>query len=354
MSDPGVLPSQLGFQLPAEFEPHAATWLTWPQNYSDWPGKYSTVVWTYCEMIRWLHSSEPVHILVNNAATAQRARRLLERLRIDLTNIHFHVCRTDRSWIRDNGPTFLRGPNGQLAALNWKFNAWARYKHWQNDDRVPAYIARLLRIPCWSPTWKNRHVVLEGGAIETNGCGTLLTTRQCLLSGPHWRNPGFTQSDYEEVFARYFNIKHAIWLEAGIAGDDTQGHIDDIARFANQRLILAAEETDRLSSNYDILQKNLSMLRTARSAEGKPFDIITIPMPKPTYYRHWKLPATYLNFYITNRYVLVPTFNDPSDRIALNLLAQAFKDREIVGIHSLDLVVGLGAVHCATLHQPAP
>ena len=340
-------------RMPAEFEPHAATWLAWPHNHSDWPGKFSCVLWTYVEIIRWLQESEPVHILIESRRVQERAQALLERVRISLDNISFHLCPTDRSWLRDNGPTFVLTDSNELILLDWHFNAWARYKHWRKDNRVPQRMARILKLPCERVIWSGRRVVLEGGAIETNGCGTLLTTRQCLLQGPYWRNPGFTTEDYERLFAHYLGTRQVIWLEAGILGDDTQGHIDTLARFINPSTVAVAVETDSSSPNFEILNKNLFQLRGRRLANGKTIEIVELPLPRPSYYAHWRLPCSYLNFYISNRCVLVPTFNDPNDRIALNTLAQFFPDREVIGIHSLDLAVGLGTIHCITLQQPA-
>jgi agmatine deiminase len=380
-------PRSLGLRMPAEWAPHSATWIAWPHNSEDWPGKFQPIPWVYCDIVRRLTRVEDVHILVNNAAAEKRARNLLRRCAADLERIHFHHWPTDRVWLRDSGPIFLTSTSGApfkpssglsgreeeqfwqkrasaagnapaLAVTNWKFNAWAKYDNWHNDDQIPSHIGNLLSVPSWTPhipmpDGQSRRVVLEGGSIDVNGAGAMLTTEECLLSEVQQRNPGVSRQQLEQCFHDYLGIEQVLWLNRGIAGDDTHGHVDDIARFVDPHTIVAAVESNRADENHEPQQENLDRLRSARTLDGKPYRIVELPLPSPVIFEGQRLPASYANFYIANGLVLVPTFNDPNDRIALNALAGLFPRHEIVGIHSGDFIWGLGAMHCMTQQQPA-
>jgi agmatine deiminase len=339
--------------MPAEFAPHAATWIAWPHNPKDWPGRFQPIPWVYAEIVRHLASVEDVHILVNDVAAEQRARGILKRAGANLTRVHFHHWPTNRVWTRDSGPIFVRNSQtGETAITNWKFNAWAKYDDWQLDDQIPERAAELLKLPSWKPEVNGQRVVLEGGSIDTNGAGVLLTTEECLLSETQQRNPGLGRKDLERAFADYLGIEQVLWLNRGIAGDDTHGHVDDITRFVAENVIVTVTESNRDDENHSPLAENLDRLRAARNPHGQPFKIVELPMPAPVVFEGQRLPASYANFYIANGLVLVPTFNDPNDRHALNTLAEVFPDRKIVGIHCVDFIWGLGALHCMTQQQP--
>ena len=356
-------PRELGYRMPAEWEPHAATWIAWPHNPMDWPGKLTPIPWVYAEIVRHLVRGEHVHILVNNATAEKRAQGVLRRVCGSLARIHFHVWKTDRVWTRDSGPIFVkRSPLGKrpgaVGITNWKFNAWAKYPDWRNDDQIPGRVAELLDLPQWMPTIETasgpHRVVLEGGSIDVNGQGTLITTEECLLSKVQQRNPGVTREEMERVFRDYLGIEQVLWMNRGIAGDDTHGHVDDIVRFAGPNTILAVVEPNRRDENHLPLAENLDRLKAARNLDGKPFKVIELPMPEPVVFDKQRLPASYANFYIANDRVLVPTLNNSVDRKALNILAEAFPKREVVGIYCGDLIWGLGALHCMTQQQPDP
>jgi agmatine deiminase len=359
----GKRPRTLGLRMPGEWEPHAATWIAWPQNPEDWPGKFQPIPWVYADIVRLLARVEDVHILVNDAATETKARRILQRSGADLHRIRFHRWTTDRVWLRDSGPIFLTPRAGAakappLALTNWKFNAWAKYPDWENDDQIPERVANLLHVPGWTPEISvkdgTRHrVVLEGGSIDTNGAGSLLTTEECLLSEIQQRNPGLSREQLEACLCDYLGVEQVLWLGRGIAGDDTHGHVDDIARFTDPTTIVAAVEPNRADENHEPLAENLDRLRAARSPDGQPFRVVELPLPAPVVFEGQRLPASYANFYIANQTVLVPTFNDPNDRLALNTLAELFPRHSVCGIHSGDFIWGLGAMHCMTQQQPA-
>jgi agmatine deiminase len=338
--------------MPAEWAEHAATWIAWPHNAEDWPGKFQAIPWVYADIVRHLSRVEDVHILVNDAAAEKRARNVLTRSGANLARTHFHPWPTNRVWMRDSGPIFIRNAEGQLAITNWKFNAWAKYDNWQLDNQVPDHVAKQLHLPQWTPMIGNHRVVLEGGSIDVNGAGTLITTKECLLSEVQQRNPGISREQLEKVFHDYLGIDQVIWLNRGIAGDDTHGHVDDITRFVNADTIVTVVEHNRDDENHLPLAENLDCLKSARNLDGKPFHVVELPMPAPVIFDGQRLPASYGNFYIANRLVLVPTFNDPNDRKALGILAELFPDREIIGIHCGDFIWGLGALHCMTQQQP--
>jgi agmatine deiminase len=339
--------------MPAEWETHEATWLAWPHQRADWPGKFSAIPWVYTEIIRQLHQSERVRILVNDAAVEQRAFRQLTRTGVDLTRIEFFPFPTDRAWTRDYGPIFVRGLCQEVAITNWKFNAWAKYPNWHSDDAIPNQIATALGVPCFEPKMGNQRVVLEGGSIDVNGDGLLLTTEECLLDSVQARNPGLLRQDLERVFADYLGIRKVLWLGRGIAGDDTHGHIDDLARFVGPRTVVTVVDDDPADDNFEPLQENLARLQSMTDLEGTSLEVVTLPMPTPLWFAGQRLPASYANFYIANDRVLVPTFNDVKDRQALGILAELFPSRKVVGIHATDLVWGLGTLHCMTQQQPA-
>jgi agmatine deiminase len=346
------LPAQLGLRMPAEWEPHEATWIAWPHRRDDWPGKFATIPWVYAEIVRHLHLAERVCILVNDARTEARARRILCRAGLDLGRIEFVPLVTDRSWTRDYGPLFVRDSHGTIALTDWQFNAWAKYPDWQADDAVPAQIASLLDLPAWQPKVRQRRVVLEGGSIDVNGAGLLLTTEECLLAPVQARNPGIARRELEQVFADYLGIEKVLWLGRGIAGDDTHGHVDDLTRFVSPQTVVTVVEENPADSNYEPLQENLHRLRGMTDQHGKPLAVVPLPMPEPVWFDGQRLPASYANFYIANDRVLVPTFNDSADRRALEILADLFPGRKVVGIHAVDLVWGLGTLHCLTQQQP--
>jgi agmatine deiminase len=338
--------------MPAEWEPHAGTWLAWPHRTSDWPGKFAIVPWVYGEIVRTLSRYERINIVVRDAAMKAKATALLEKVHADTRNVKLHVTATDRSWVRDSGPIFVRDSANQKIALDWRFSAWAKYPDWRIDDKLPTTVSKLLKAPALQPKCRGERIVLEGGSIDVNGAGAMLTTEECLLSKIQERNPSMNQNDYETAFAEYLGVRKVIWLDRGIVGDDTHGHVDDLARFVNAKTIITAVEENRTDANYVLLQDNWERLKSATDATGKKFEIIPLPMPSPLVFRGQRLPASYANFYIANGVVLVPTFNDVQDRRVLAILADLFPDRDVVGINCTDLVWGLGTLHCMTQQEP--
>jgi len=345
--------------MPAEWELHESTWLAWPHNPEDWPGKFQSIPWLYAEIVRLLSAHERVHLIVENTSMERRVTSMLHRAGVNLDQVSFHLWPTDRGWTRDSGPIFVRNGEGHVALTNWRFNGWAKYDDWHLDNKLPGNVARLLGVPSWQPSVQtekgamDHHVVLEGGSIDVNGAGSLLTTEECLLSDVQQRNPGVSRAQLERVFHDFLGIDQTIWLGRGIVGDDTHGHIDDIARFVAPTTIIAAVESDKRDPNHAPLAENLSRLKSAHTTEGKQFTVVELPMPLPIIFRGQRLPASYANFYVANGLVLVPTFHDPNDRLALNTLAELFPGREVIGVHSVDLIWGLGALHCMTQQQPA-
>ena len=349
-------PRQLGYRMPAEWEPHEATWLAWPHNPEDWPGKFQSIPWLYAELVRLLAERERVQLIVQDAAMERRVTGMLERGAARIERVVFHRWPTDRGWMRDSGPILVRNAAGKVGLTNWRFNGWAKYDDWRLDAKIPGRVTKLLGLPAWQPVIQDRDgtkCVLEGGSIDVNGAGALLTTEECLLSDVQQRNPGVSREQLERVFHDYLGIEHVIWLGRGIAGDDTHGHVDDIARFAAPTTIIAAVEPNTNDPNHEPLAENLRRLKAARTLDGKQFTVAELPMPRPIVFRRQRVPASYANFYIANGVVLMPTFHDANDRVALNILAEAFPDREVIGVHSVDLIWGLGALHCMTQQQPA-
>jgi agmatine deiminase len=341
------------FRMPAEWEPHAATWLAWPREVSDWPGKFATIPWVYGEIVRHLSRVEKVRILVNDEAAGQKARRILSKSGANLDAVEFFHIPTDRSWTRDFCPIFVKNPEAERTMLNWRFNGWAKYPNSLLDDAVTAQLQQPLSLKMCTPEWNGTRIVLEGGSIDVNGAGTILTTEECLLSDVQARNPGLTRADIETIFRDYLGAGHTRWLRNGIAGDDTHGHIDDLARFTDASTVVIASEEDPSDANYEPLKENLALLREMKDQAGTPLRVETLPMPQPVYFNKQRLPASYANFYIANGLVLMPTFNDSHDRIAANKLAELFPTRQIVGIAATDLALGLGTLHCMTQQEPA-
>src|SRR5579863_5113238 len=379
-------PDNMTFLMPAEWEPHVATWLAWPHFRGDWPGKFEPIPWVYAEIIRNLSRHEQVGLVVKDAAAEKLARKTLKRAHALNANVRFHRWATNRVWTRDSGCAFVRagalalsssfeklnaGPEallhakatsagraqsaraGQLAAIKWRFNAWAKYPNWKHDEKIGSLMADAAGVQEFRPMFGKNRVVLEGGSIDVNGCGSLLTTEECLLSRVQQRNPGMGKKDYEKIFAEYLGATNVIWLGAGIVGDDTHGHVDDITRFVSPDTVVTCVDADPESENYEALRENIRRLRDATTEDGKPLATIDLPMPAAVYFEGRRLPASYANFYIANGIVLVPVFNDPNDRVALDILVDIFPEREIVPIYCGDLIWGFGAIHCMTQQQPA-
>ena len=351
---------QQGYRMPAEWEPHAATWLAWPHNKEDWPGKFAPIPWIIADIIRHIASAETVELIVQSASNIPEIRGILDKSGVALSAVRFHPLKTDRIWTRDSGPIFIKKADEKAAgvmALGWRFNAWAKYDNYHHDARVPAYAAKVLGIPLHHPTATRRdgksvRLVLEGGSIDVNGAGCLLTTRECLLSRVQCRNPGISRDILEDKLRDYLGVENILWLQSGIVGDDTHGHIDDTARFVSPSAIAACVESNPRDANYRRMAENIRLLKTMRDSHGRGFEIIDLPLPKPVYFEKQRLPASYANFYICNAGVMVPVFNDPADVRALKIMEQCFPGKSIIPIYCRDLVWGLGTLHCMTQQQP--
>jgi agmatine deiminase len=342
------LPRELGYSMPAEWAPHRATWLSWPHNLETWPVQLERVREAWVQMILALSPHEEVYLLVNDDPMRQDVTLRLKTAGAVIENVKVIQIPTVDVWMRDYGPTFVvrNEPDDPLAFNDWIFNGWGgKYKAYEQDDQVAKSIAELLGVPAFVHA-----LVLEGGAIEVNGAGTCLTTEQCLLNKN--RNPHLGRAELEQFLRDSLGVGQIIWLGEGVAGDDTDGHIDDIARFANAMTIVCAVEDDPKDANYAPLQENLERLRGARDALGSRFDLVTLPSPRPVLYQESRLPASYANFYIANEAVLVPVFDDPGDQKALGILGELFPSRKVVGIRCTDVVAGLGAIHCVTQQEP--
>ncbi|MES3018279.1 MAG: agmatine deiminase family protein [Bacteroidota bacterium] len=339
-------------RFPAEWEKQEGILLCFPHSGKDWPGKYDAIKWDFVEFVKKVSLFEQVFLIVADKKQQQTVTGMLETAHVDLKKVSFIVHRTNRSWMRDSGPVMVY--NGtKREALNFNFNGWAKYKNFQLDKHVPEKVATFLKAPLTQVTYKGKAVVLEGGAIDVNGKGTLLTSEECLMHPSiQVRNPGFTKADYEAVFSEYLGITNVIWLGDGIEGDDTHGHIDDLCRFVNADTIITVVESDPKSANYAPLQDNLVRLQNARLENGNKPNIITLPMPQKLEFDNLSLPASYANFLILNNCVLVPIFNDPNDRHALNIIADCFPDREIIPINAIDLIWGFGTLHCLSQQVP--
>ncbi len=343
-----------GWRMPAEWERHDATWISWPHHEPDWPGKIEAVRWVYAEIVRVLADHERVEILCDSEAVRDSAAAMLRAHNVAMQRVNLLLVRTDRVWLRDSGPSFVWNVNGEVEMVAWGFNAWAKYDNFARDRRVPEAIQHATGLPLVQATRADRPdspLILEGGGIDVNGQGRILVTEEWLLSDVQVRNPGFTRADYEQAFATYLGCHDTIWLGNSCAGDDTHGHVDDVARFANFHTVLLAYEDDPRDENHASSVDNLNRLRLA--AERQPLSVVLLPYPRPVIMDGQRLPASYANFFVANGVVLVPTFNDPNDRVALNAIAGLFPDRTVVGIHAVDLVWGLGTLHCLTQQQPA-
>jgi len=343
-------PRALGYRMPAEWEPHAATWLSWPHKEESWPGKFAAIPEIFVEIVRLLSPGEQVDINVNDAAMEKSVKELLVLRGVSLENVRLHLIPTNDAWCRDHGPVFVvrnRRDSRELAIVDWVFNSWGgKYPPHDLDDQVPARVAEVLGIPCFAPG-----ITMEGGSIDVNGRGTLLTTESCLLN-PN-RNPHLSRKEIEQYLREYLGATNILWLGEGIAGDDTDGHVDDLARFANPSTVVAAVEEDPSDENYGALKDNLRRLKSMNDEAGSPLEIVTLPMPPAVYYEGQRMPASYVNFYIANGIVLMPAYHPVTDPIAIATLERLFPTRRVVGLDCNDLVWGLGAFHCVTQQQPA-
>jgi len=346
----------LGRRMPAEWEKHEATWIAWPHHEPDWPGKLAPIPWVYAEIVRTLSEHDRVEILCHNEAVAHNARVLLDAHGVKNRDDEYrlHIAPNDRVWLRDSAPSGVIRADGSVELIDWGFNAWAKYDNYSKDADIGRVIERITGLPRTEAIRPDNgeRLVLEGGGIEVNGAGSMLVTEEWLLTDVQVRNPGMTATDYEESFRKYLGVTDTIWLGEGAVGDDTHGHIDDIARFSSRDMVILAYEPDPSDENHVRSVDNLRRLKAA--AKTRAFRILTIPFPRPVMMNGERLPASYANFYIANGAVLVPTFNDPNDRVALNGIAEAFPRRTVIGIHAVDLVWGLGTLHCLTQQQPAP
>jgi len=349
----GRTPGEPEWRMPAEWERHEGTWLAWPHELTDWPGKFAPIPWAFAEMVRLLSEVERVFLLVENGDVEKRVRMVLKKAGANPGAVEFFRVPTDRGWLRDSGPICVKNAVGEVAYNNFVFDGWAKYANHKKDAAVVRKVNARRKRRLFLPEHKGRRVVLEGGSIDVNGKGTLLTTEECLQSKVQERNPGFTKRDYEEVFCKYLGVTNVLWLGNGIVGDDTHGHVDDLTRFVSETTVVTIVEDDPREGNHGPLADNLDRLNKMKDQDGRPLQVETLPMPKPMYFDGQKLPASYANFYIANGLVIVPTFNDANDRVALHTLAKLFPGREVVGIHCRDLVLGLGTLHCMTTQEPA-
>jgi agmatine deiminase len=341
--------------MPAEWEPHRATWIAWPHHEPDWPEKLGPIPWVYAEIARVLAEHETVEILCQSKEVQVAAQKSLTAHGVNRARIRLHVVPTDRVWLRDSAPTAVHDDSGRVVLVNWGFNAWAKYDNWQRDEEVGRAIASLTNLPLEQPQRPDHagRVVLEGGGIEVNGEGLLLVTEEWLLSHVQDRNPGLTREDYERVFADWLGIRRTIWLGEGCVGDDTHGHVDDVARFVDPNTVVIAVEQDPADENHERSMDNVRRLERASGSDGVgTLRIVTLPFPRAVVMNGERLPASYANFYIANGVVLVPTFNDANDRLVLNTLAELMPSHRVIGIHAVDLVWGLGTLHCLTQQEP--
>ena len=339
--------------MPAEWERHEATWIAWPHHEPDWPGKLAAIPWVYAEIVRTLHRHERVEILCHDETVREQAGACLAAHGVTGPTVRLHVVPTDRVWLRDSAPSAVLRDDGAVELVSWRFTAWAKYDNHARDEKVGEAIERITGLPRVEAVRPDGlRVVLEGGGIDVNGGGTILVTEECFLSTVQERNPGLDRAGYERVFADYLGVTRTIWLGEGAVGDDTHGHIDDVARFVARDVIVLAHEPDPADPNHERSADNLRRLELAGGSRGA-LRIVTLPYPRPVMMLGERLPASYANFYIANGVVIVPTFNDPSDRVALMTLAELFPGRDVVGIHAVDLVWGLGTLHCLTQQQPA-
>ena len=345
------------FRMPAEWEPQKSVWISWPHNKNDWPGMFEKIPNVVGKIIKYLANHQRIDLLVNTNKIMYEARKKLKRTGCKLSNIKFHKIKTDRLWLRDSGPIFLiNKKTRKKIMLNFKFTAWSKYKNFRNDNKINYQIGKYLNIKSILPkkinSKKFEKVVMEGGAFDTNGSGSILLTKECLLSSKQERNKGFKKSDYESLFSKYLNTKNFIWLNKGIVGDDTHGHVDDIARFVSKTTIMIADENNKSDKNYKSLKENIKILRKSYDENGKKFKIIKIPMPSPIFIKKTRVPASYLNFFISNKTVLVPIFNVKEDKKVLKIFRKFFTKRKVIAVDCSDLIWGFGAIHCMTQQEP--
>ena len=340
----------LNYRMPAEWEKQKSTWIAWPHNKKDWPNKFQFIPHVFCEIISKISNQQKVNILIEKKTIKKKINFFLKKFLKNKNNISFRVCKTNRAWLRDSFPIFVKKANNKKVLINWGFNGWAKYKNFNHDNKICSKIKKFIGLNSITPIIRNKRIILEGGSIDVNGKGILLTTRECLQSNIQARNPGLKQHEYEFIFRKYLGVKEVFWLNKGIAGDDTHGHIDDIARFVSERKIFLAYENNKKDINYKPLNENYQIIK--KSIKKKNFKIIKIPMPKAKYINGTRVPATYLNFYIANKIVLVPVFNDNKDKIVIKIFKKHFKNREIVPIDCSLLIWGFGAIHCMTQQEP--
>lgn len=338
----------MGYRMPAEWEPHSATWLSWPHNPNTWPGQdMSEVEEVYVAMIRALDLGEIVNLLVNDNETAKYVSARLRQAGVTLNRVHIYLIPTNDAWMRDYGPNFLvrSAPDDRLAFNNWHFNSWGGKYQWDKDNRVGTSISELLKVPVFRPG-----IILEGGAIECNGQGICITTEQCLLNKN--RNPGLGRKEMERYLRDYLNVQNVIWCQGEMEGDDTDGHIDNLVRFVNNDTVLCAWEEDPQDPNHKSLKENYTILKTATDRNGRPLNVVRLPMPGYIGEKDTRLPASYANFYIGNKVVMLPTYNHAHDVTARDLLQKYFPTREVVCIPCETFIWGLGGIHCVTQQQP--
>ena len=341
-------PALENYYFPAEWHPHRATWLSWPHKEESWPGKIESIFSAICSFVKTLAKNELVCLNVLHLSMKDEACMLLKAAGVDMGNVQFFLNPTNDAWCRDYGPAFLINPDAEVkkVIVDWKYNAWGnKYPPFDLDDTIPTLIARELGIPVYYPD-----LIMEGGSVEFNGAGTLITSKACLLNQN--RNPGYSQEQIEKFLYSYYGVQQVLWLGDGICGDDTDGHIDDMTRFVNEDTVLTAVENDSSDDNYEALRQNLAALKTMRLLNGQPLKIIELPMPGAVFYEGVRLPASYANFYIANKTVIVPVFDDQNDDDALKIISSVFPDREIIGINSVDLIWGLGSFHCLSQQEP--
>ena len=344
------------FRMPAEWERQESTLIAWPHNKNDWPGRFENIPDVFAQIISQISKVQKVKILIQHNLVKKNIYPLLRKYKAKLKNIFFITIKTDRVWTRDSGPIYVVNKNKKIL-LDWKFNAWAKYKNYKYDNAINKKLNKIKNLELIKPKFKIqkkfKDIVLEGGSIDVNGKGTIITTKECLLSKVQQRNPGLKKKDIESIFNKYLGAKNTIWLNKGIAGDDTHGHIDDIARFVDTNKIFLAYEYNKKDKNFKPLDENYKILNISKDQNGKKITIIKLPMPKPIFIEKTRVPASYLNFYIANKIVLVPVFKDKNDKKVLKIFKRNFRNRKIIPIDCLDLIWGFGAIHCMTQQEPA-
>ncbi len=344
----GILPASLGYRFPAEFEPHEATWLSWPHKEASWPGKIDSIYPNYALFVKYLSESEKVRINVVDEAMKMAAINHLLKANVNLNQVSFFIHPTNDAWCRDHGPAFLINNKAaqKKVIVDWNYNAWGnKYPPYDLDDIIPTLIGKEFNLPVFHPG-----IVMEGGSVEFNGKGTILSSTCCLLNEN--RNPSLNQASIEKYLHDYYGAEQILWVADGIVGDDTDGHIDDTVRFVNEDTVLTVVESNQQDDNYALLQTNLKQLHSMRLLNGKQLNVVELPMPDAIVYEDQRLPASYANFYISNNHVIVPTFQSKKDDLALQIISECFKSRTVVGIDSTDIIWGLGSFHCLSQQEP--